>query len=406
MPQGKTQDLHKQDVRYGPELIEEAIRGTICQVIEKVLGEEIGAALNAESYQRIQERAGYRNGTRSRILCTSMGPARIQVPRARVFHPDGSSSEFESQVLRRYKRRSKQLDDAILGIYISGTNTRRVKKALRPLLKGVPLSKSAISRLMEQLRNEFERWSSRNLSDLKLTYLYADAIHVRIRMAGRVCKMPVLVTVGVLADGSKQLLSLDLRGSESEQAWTMVLNGMKERGLRRPVLILADGNKGLRAAIDVVWPGVDVQRCILHKLWNLFAHAPKHAHEELHADYRDIVYAKDLEQALQARKCFLDKWSKRCPGVARSIEEAGDDLLTFYRYPESQHKSLRTTNVIERVHEEFRRRIKTQASLPTQDAVLLVMFGLISSGQIRMRKIHGFQDLPRVEVDKKLAPTG
>lgn len=406
MPHTKTKPPAKQEPDYGPELIEEAIRGSIRDKIETVLHQELDATLGAGWYRRTDERAGYRNGTRPRTLATSLGTTNLDAPRGRLFLADGSTREFESQVLRRYKRRTKQIDKAILEIYLSGCNTRRIKKALRPLLRGVPLSKSAISRLVEELREDFDSWCNRDLSKLTLTYIYMDAIHVKIRMAGRVCGMPVLVTVGVLGDGKKILLSLDLRGSESTQAWTTILQNLTERGLPRPVLVIADGNRGLRAAIDAVWPKVHVQRCTVHKLRNLFAHAPKHAQKKIHADYLDIVNAKDLKRALEARKRFITTWSKQCPAVARSLQEAGEELLTFYRYPKTQWKSLRSTNVIERVHGEFRRRIKTQASLPGQDAVLLIMFGLLSTGQIRMRSIEGYQDMHRVHAELRLASAG
>jgi len=141
------------------------------------------------------------------------------------------------------------------------------------------------------------------------------------------------------------------------------------------------------------WPGLAHQRCTVHKLRNLVAKAPRHAHEAVREEYHRIVYAETVEGARKAREAFLLKWKKPCPGVAASLEEAGENLLTFYQFPESQWVSLRTTNAIERMQLEFRRRVKTQAALPNEGAVLRVFFGLWISGQMKLRRIKGYRDI-------------
>jgi len=173
----------------------------------------------------------------------------------------------------------------------------------------------------------------------------------------------------------------------------MMLEDLATRHLGRPRLVISDGNAGLRSALERTWPGVAHQRCTVHKLRNLLAKAPEHAQEAVHEDYNRIVYATNRAAAERARDSFLTKWRKPCPSVTASLEEAGDELLSFYGFPASQHKSLRTTNAIERLQEEFRRRIKTQASLPSEKAALLVFFGLFASGQVKMRRIQGWFDL-------------
>lgn len=383
---------------HQPELFErdplqKVIHDEIRRVIEKVLGEELEEALRASSYERSDERAGYRNGSKPRQLGTSCGVVEIDAPRGRLFKKDESTEEFQSQIVRKYERRAKQVDDAILAIYLSGCNTRRIKNALKPLLKDVPLSKSSVSRLIATLRQGFEEWMSKSLAEKKIVYVYADGFRVKVRSAGRVCSMPVLAVVAVLDTGDKELLSLAMRGSESADAWKGVLQDLVDRGARRPEVVISDGGDGLLKAIGEVWPGVDIQRCTFHKQQNLLQHAPKHAQEEVKEDYHRIVYAKTLAAALSAREYFLRKWTKRCPSVATSLQEAGLDLLTFFKFPEAQWKSLRTTNVIERMNEEFRRRVKTQASHPSEDAALFVLFGLFASGQLSMRKIDGWEEM-------------
>src|SRR5690606_22065005 len=143
------------------------------------------------------------------------------------------------------------------------------------------------------------------------------------------------------------------------------------------------------------WTKIEIQRCTVHKLRNLEAKAPASLREELREDYRRMVYGKTAAEVEKARAAFARKWKLRCPAVVRSLEEAGDDLFTFLRFPKSQWKALRTTNALERINEEFRRRTKTQARLPSEDVVLLLLFGLLRSGKIKMRKIDGWEEMPK-----------
>ncbi|MGI0029934.1 MAG: IS256 family transposase [Nitrososphaera sp.] len=196
--------------------------------------------------------------------------------------------------------------------------------------------------------------------------------------------------------GSKQLLALELCGSESAEAWTGFVEALAGRGVSAPVLCIVDGNAGLRRAVGHVWPAAAVQRCCVHKLRNLERKAPKHALAEIRDDFHRIVYAAGLEPARAARLAFERKWSPRCPGVVRSLQEGGDELLTFLRFPKAQWKTLRTTNVIERLNGEFRRRIKTQGAQPTEDAAVILLFSLVASGQIILRRIDGWRRIAAV----------
>ena len=366
------------------ELIHERIRGAI----EQAVVEELEAALGRR-YERIDEEArrGYRHGTRVRTLTGPTGPVELEVPRARLHEGDGTSREWRSRLVPRYARRMPEVNAAIAAVYLSGGNTRRIRGALAPLLKAAPLSKSAVSRIVATLRQELDAWQQRKLSDVDLAYLYLDAIALRVRMGQKVVSVPVLVALGVLADGSKQLLALELVTTESREAWQGLLEALSARGLRAPKLCIVDGNPGLRGAIECSWPKALVQRCTVHKLRNLERKAPTHALEAIKQDYHRIVYAAELEEAKAAYAAFVRKWKKTCVGVVASLAEAGDELLTVFAFPAEQRKCLRTTNAIERLNEEFRRRVKTQGSLPTEDAAMVLLYGLVASGQIKLRKI-------------------
>jgi putative transposase len=208
------------------------------------------------------------------------------------------------------------------------------------------------------------------------------------------------VGLGVKADGQKVVLDLELLQSESSECWGGFVQGLVHRGLQRPSLVIIDGNKGLRAAVEKSWCGIKVQRCTVHKLRNLERHVPRHALEEAKSDYHRIINAESLQDGNKAYRAFVVKWKKLAPKVVVSLEEAGEELLTFYGFPNSQWKALRTTNAIERLNGEFRRRVKTQGSLPSAQAAEFLLFGLIISGQIRMRKIDGWRELKQVSLLK------
>ena len=379
----------------GPIALGDLIHQHVRAAVEQAVQEELAVVLGVGLYERSEARHGYRNGTRTRTLTGPTGPLELTLPRAALFTPSGRR-EWASKLVPRYQRRCAEVNEAIAGAYLAGANTRRIRGALRPLLKGAPLSKSAVSRVVGTLRNSWEAWTKRSLAELDVAYVYLDAIALRVRTGGKVASVPVLAAVAVLADGQKQLVALELCGSESYEAWKGFLDDLVERGHKAPLLCVVDGNAGLRRALSLVWGKTPVQRCCVHKLRNLVRKAPEHAREEIADDFHRIVYATSEAAARQAYGSFTTKWKSRCPGVVRSLDEAGDELLTMYRFPKQQWKTIRTTNVIERLNGEFRRRVKTQGSLPSEDSALILLFSLVATGQIKLRKLDGYKQLAGV----------
>jgi putative transposase len=372
-----------------------ALRERVRDTIQDVIGEELEAALGVEPYERSDARSGYRNGSQTRSVTSEYGPVELQVPRARLVR-DGKTTEWHSHVVPRYERRTEAVNAAVLGAYLGGTNTRRIRRALEPLLGSVALSKSAISRIVGRLKESFATWRTRDLQRECYVYLYLDAMFLPVRLVRRVVKVPVQAVLGVREDGQKVVVALEIAANESTASWKAIVQDLAKRGLGAPKLVILDGNAGLSRAVRETWPGVDVQRCTKHKLENLLAKAPQHCHAELKRDYQAITHAGDAAAAQRAYPAFLAKWRKLAAEVARSLEEAGAELLTFTRYPRSQWKSLRTTNQIERLNGEFRRRTKTQGSFPNETAALVLLYGLVAMGQIQMRKIDGHQTMEEV----------
>jgi putative transposase len=250
------------------------MRAAVRGAIERVLDEELTAVLG-ERYVRAAARAGYRHGTKLRQLTTPTGPVELRVPRGRVQQPPGRTTEWRSTLLPRYARRMRHIDAALLQVYLSGANSRRIRWALKPLLAGGALAKSTISRIVQGLKAEVEAWQRRSLADLDLVYLYLDGFHLKVRVGGKVSAVPVLAVLGVQRSGQKGIVHLALRGGESTEAWATVCEDLAARGVRAPQLCIIDGGKGLRAAVERTWPQAAVQRCTVHKLRNLLTAAPK-----------------------------------------------------------------------------------------------------------------------------------
>ena len=373
--------------------IEAQFRKHIREALEIALKEELAATLASERHERTDRRRGYRNGVSERTLTTPDGTRTVAVPRGRIVGRDGATHEFHSQLLPRYARRTREIDEAILGCYLGGVNSRRIRTALKPLLGERHLSKSAVSRIVARLKALFATWQDRDLSTERYPIVFLDGFHLKVRVARRVVSVPVLAALGVAENGQKCLLDLRIAASEADATWGGLITSVQQRGLAAPLLLVVDGNAGLKKAL-ARWEGVRVQRCTTHKLANLKAHCPKHAQAEMKRDFDRLLYAADGLAARAAYDAFVKKWSTLCPAVATSLEEAGLELLTFYDFPKGMWKSLRTTNTLENLNREFRRRTKTQASFGTEDAALIILYGLVAFGQIQLRKIDGHHQLP------------
>jgi putative transposase len=371
--------------------IEAGLRDRIRGFIEAMLEEELAAALGRVRYERGQN-TGHRHGKRERQLLGSFGPLTVSVPRARLAAADSTTQEWRSTTLPRYARMTRQVEALIASTYLAGTNTRRVKRALGALFQGA-VGKDVVSRTWRRVKADWDAWNRRSLAEADIVRLVLDGTVVRVRLDRKATSISLLVVLGIRRDGQKVLLAVRNMGGESEAAWRGVLDDLVARGLRTPQFLIIDGAAGLERALAALWPEVPTQRCTVHKHRNLLAHAPEALHDEITADYTDMIYAATLKEIEQRHRAFLRKWRLKCRAVADSLEEASDRLFTFTRLPQSQWKSARTTNAIERLHEEFKRRIKTQTVLPSAETAAMLFWALLASGQITMRKVDGRQDL-------------
>ncbi len=397
--------------------IEAGVRERIRGFIEEMLEAELAQALGRERYVRLKtapgapveaaERlgdegaavgattapaTGHRHGSRARELMGTFGTVTVAVPRARLATADGRTSEWRNKTLPAYRRRTKEIEALIAGSYLAGCNTRRVGRALAALFRGA-VSKDTVSRVWRKIKADWDAWNKRDLAGEDIVRLVLDGTVVKVRLDRKATSISLLVVLGIRRDGQKVLLAVKNMGGESEAAWRTLLDDLAKRGLKTPELAIVDGAPGLEKALMALWSELPIQRCTVHKLRNLIAHAPKKLADEIAADYADMIYAKTAKEVATRRKAFLRKWRVKCAAVATSLEEAGDRLFTFTRLPPEQWKSARTTNAIERLHEEFKRRIKTQTVLPSAETAAMLFWALLASGQISLRKVDGWQTL-------------
>ena len=402
--------IHLLDDWFDP--IEVGLRDRVREFIQAMIEAELEAALSRPRYARRPKEAsenadgasgitGHRHGHRSRSLLGTFGRVEIAVPRARLATAEGKTAEWKSTALRAYQRRTKRADSLIAGAYLASTNTRRVRRALSAVFGGA-VSKDTVSRVWRKVKGDWDAWNARSLAEEPIIRVILDGTVVRVRLDRKATSIVLLVVLGVRDDGQKVLLAVKNMGGETSEAWRAVLDDLVRRGLHKPEFLIVDGGSGLEQALAALWGDVPTQRCTVHKHRNLLAHAPQRLHEEVSADYNDMIYAASAAEIAARRRAFIRKWRLKCKAVADSLEEAGDRLFTFTRLPADQWKSARTTNAIERLHEEFKRRIKTQTVLPSAETAAMLFWALLAAGQITMRKVDGWQTLNQKLADRPI----
>ena len=271
--------------------LEDAVRGQVRAFIERLLEEELEAALGRGRYARGLVARGHRNGHRERRLDTTFGPLVLAVPRARLASDDAGEREWKSELLPAYRRLSRRAELLIAEVYLAGVNTRRVRRALQSLFAG-RMGKDAVSRAWRRTRAAWAAWQQRDLADDDIVRLILDGTVVKVRLDRKATAMSLLIALGIRRDGQKVVLAIKNLGGETEAAWRAVLDDLLARPLTKPELVIVDGGKGLEAALASLWDDVPVQRCSVHMERNLLAHAPKHLQDEIKADFNDLMYAQ------------------------------------------------------------------------------------------------------------------
>ena len=320
------------EVGYDP--IEDRLRQNIRATIEALFEEELAAFIGRFRYGRGgATKKGYRNGHRERQLVGTFGTETVSVPRARIENEEGKITEWRSKALPRYQRLTKKAEALIASVYLAGTNTRRVKRALYGLFQGA-VGKDVVSRAWRKVKVDWDAWCARSLGDEDIVRLILDGTVIKTRLDRKATNISVLAAIGVRRDGQKVLLSIKNMGGESKAAWGQFLADLDARGLKQPELVIIDGAPGLEAALVALW-GEDlaVQRCTVHKHRNLLGHAPKTMHDELTEDYRDMIYADTAVEVEKRRKAFVGKAVHWTPFLSSSAAQMAAEMQGRRRQP-------------------------------------------------------------------------
>jgi putative transposase len=343
------------------------LRPLIREVLQQVMEAEMDEALGAEKGERTSNRVGYRSGYYGRTLVTRVGKLELRVPQDR-------QGRFRTEIFERYQRSEKALVSALTEMYVQGVSTRKVK-AVTEELCGHEFSASTISRMNQSLDKELDEFAQRRLEDA-YPYLILDARYEKVREGGVIRSQAVMVAIGIDREGRRCVLSVELANRESASSWKNFVLGLKQRGLNGVELVVSDDHAGLRAAIREVLPEAAWQRCYVHFLRNALDHLPRKADDECMTELRWIYDRRRIEEAHQDLAAWLKKWGKRYQKLCDWVEANIEETLTFYRLPRQHHKNMKSTNLLERLNEEIKRRTLVVRIFPNTASCLRLIRAL------------------------------
>lgn len=341
-------------------------RGAIRMTLEAMLEEEVKAMVGVERFERGSGRRGYRNGSYLRGLLTSMGHIEVAVPRTR----EGSAAG----VIGEYKRRTDEVDAMVTEAYVSGVSQRKMGDVTETLM-GERVSKSVVSRVAKRLEQTVEQLRTQKLEQ-KFVYLYLDATFIDARWARRVENVAALVAYGVGEDGHRHLLGVHIGPSESEASWTELLKQLIERGLAGVSLVISDEHAGLKAAVRHWLPDVEHQRCTVHLQRNVMTQVPRRLQGRVVNEVSEIFKADDELAAAEKLEEFQTRWSKELPEAVACLTNGYEAATRFFAYPRAHWKRIRTTNSLERLHGEIKRRTKAVGVFPDRESALRLITGV------------------------------
>jgi putative transposase len=343
------------------------LKTIIEETLQQVLEAEMDEALQASKSERTASRLGYRAGYYNRMLVTRVGHIELRVPQDR-------QGRFRTEVFERYQRSEKALVAAMLEMYVQGVSTRKVKTITEELC-GHEFSSSTISRIVQKLDEELERFARRRLEE-PYPYLILDARYEKVREDGAVRSQAVLVAIGINWEGRRNILAVELASRESLSSWKELLAGLRQRSLHGVEFIVSDDHAGLRRTIQETLPEAVWQRCYVHFLRNALDYLPRKADDDCLQELRWIYDRRDAQEARQDLTAWLLKWGNRYAKLCAWVEENIEETFSFYRLPRQHHKNLKSTNMLERLMEEIKRRTLVVRIFPNAAACLRLVRAL------------------------------
>jgi putative transposase len=337
------------------------------ETLQQVLEAEMDEALQAGKGERTASRLGYRSGYYSRTLVTRVGKIALRVPQDR-------QGRFRTEVFERYQRSEKALVAAMMEMYLQGVSTRKVKTITEELC-GHEFSSSTISRIVQQLDEELDKFARRRFEE-PYPYLILDARYEKVREEGAVRSQAVLMAIGINWEGRRHILAVELASRESVSSWKVLLTSLRQRSLSGVEFVVSDDHAGLRRAIQEVLPEAVWQRCYVHFLRNALDYLPRKADDDCLQELRWIYDRRDMQEARQDLAAWLAKWGKRYAKLCAWVEDNIEETFSFYRLPRQHHKNLKSTNMLERFMEEIKRRTLVVRIFPNAAACLRLIRAL------------------------------
>ena len=382
---GRIQDWIQSD----RELIKELLR----QSVQEVLEAEMSQLLGADRHERTEGRTGYRSGSYRRTLISRVGKLELRVPQDRA-------GRFSTEVFERYQRSEKALMTALAEMYVKGVSTRKVK-AITEELCGHEFSASTVSQLNKRLDEQLKRFARRPL-EVEYPYLILDARYEKVREQGVVRSRAVLVGLGIDWEGRRQVIGVELANRESTNSWKDFLMELKKRGLRGVRLAVSDDHAGLRKAIAQVLPEALWQRCYVHFLRNAVDYLPRKAGDDCLVELRWLYDRRNVQEARQDLGTWLGKWDKKYGKLCRWVEENIEETFTFYRLPREHHKHLKSTNMLERLNQEIKRRTHVIRIFPNEASCWRLVVALATEIHEDWIEAHRYLNMEALREQRKL----
>ena len=374
--------------------LENWARSSIQDLLQRVLEEEVTEFLGRTRYQRrsaVDATPGSRNGHgKPRQVSLMSGTIEVRRPRVR-----GLEERFESRILPLFMRRTHEVTRMLPELYLHGLSQGDFELALRGLLgNGAPLSASSIGRLRAQWEEELETWRERRLDDRELVYAWADGIYVKAGLEKD--KAALLVVIGAMSDGRKEVLAVWPGHRESTESWLKVLRDLRDRGLRAPLLLMADGGLPIWSATEQVWPQASHQRCWNHKILNVLDDLPKRVQGKARALLTQIPSAATRQEAEKRRTTFARRYRDRYPQAVATLERDWERMVTFYDFPREHWKHLRTTNPVESPFASVRLRTNAGKRYKRVQGATALIWRVLMVAEKRFRKLNAPELLPLV----------
>lgn len=372
----------------------DSLREVVRAVMQEMLEAEMNEVLGAQKGERTPERLGYRSGYYGRTLITRVGKLELRVPQDRA-------GRFSTELFERYQRSERALVATLAEMYVQGVSTRKVK-AITEELCGHAFSASAISAINQRLDESLAAFAGRPLAE-PFPYLILDARYEKVREAGVVMSQAVLIAVGIDWDGRRQILAVEMANRESRSSWKDFLLALKARGLHGVEFVVADDHAGLRAAIREVLAEAAYQRCYVHFLRNALDHLPRKHGDDCLQELRWLYDRRDLAEAKADLAQWLAKWQGKYPRLTQWVEDTIEETFTYFRLPMPHHKHMKSTNMLERLNEEIRRRTYVVRIFPNAESCRRLVRALAVETHENWMEANRYLNMDDLREHKKLA---